>query len=224
MADLPLLPCVEIETAPAPTASVIWLHGLGADGHDFAPAVPALTLPDALAVRFVFPHAPMIPVTCNNGYVMRAWYDIAYFDRIERHADEQGVRNAVALIRQLIARENDRGVPCSRIVLAGFSQGGAIAYTAGLLHPERLAGIVALSTYLPVPALLEERTSANATTPVLAAHGSMDPVVPIQLGEQAQQRVAGFGNPVQWHRYPMQHSVCPPELLLIGRFLADVLG
>ncbi|GAA5785473.1 alpha/beta hydrolase [Chitiniphilus shinanonensis] len=225
MSQNELLPCVEIETGADPVASVIWLHGLGADGNDFAPVVPELGVPDSLPLRFVFPHAPYMPITCNNGYVMRAWYDIVYFDSIDRHADEAGVMQSVTLVRDLIARENERGVPTERIVLAGFSQGGAIAYTAGLLHPQRLAGIVALSTYLPIPRLIDEsRDAANAQTPIFAGHGTADPVVPLALGQAAQQRVAALGHPVRWQTYPMQHSVCLPEIQHIGAFLQRVLA
>ncbi|WP_148716179.1 alpha/beta hydrolase [Chitinolyticbacter meiyuanensis] len=225
MSQTELLPCVEIATSTDPVASVIWLHGLGADGNDFAPVVPELGLPDELAVRFVFPHAPYMPISCNNGYVMRAWYDILYFDDIDRHADENGVRQSVDLVRALIARENERGIPTSRIVLAGFSQGGAIAYTAGLTHPDAFAGIVALSTYLPAPQLLGNAEKLpNAATSIFAAHGNADPVVPFALGQQAAEQVARFGNPVEWHSYPMQHSVCLPEIQHIGAFLRRVLA
>jgi phospholipase/carboxylesterase len=214
------LESLEVLTGENPTASVIWLHGLGADGHDFEAIVPELQLPADLAVRFVFPHAPFMPISCNNGYVMRAWYDIKYFDSINREADVDGVQMSVEIVRALIARENERGIPTSRIILAGFSQGGAIAYTAGLTHPEQLAGIVALSTYLPAPELIKAAdTAANRATPVFAAHGSMDPVVPVRLGEAACREVAAMGNPVSWQTYPMQHSVCLPEILAISEFI-----
>ncbi|QZA81386.1 alpha/beta hydrolase [Deefgea piscis] len=219
------LACVTVETAPNPTASVIWLHGLGADGNDFVSIVPELGLPSDLAVRFIFPHAPMMPITCNNGYVMRAWYDIVHFDQISRQADIAGVEQSVAAIRALIAAENAKGIPTDRIVLAGFSQGGAIAYTAGLTHPAALAGIVALSTYLPAESLLTPATiAANQNTPVLAAHGSHDPVVGISLGEKAKQFVADLGVKVQWQTYPIQHSVCLPEIQLIGQFITKSLA
>ncbi|KAF0814191.1 Carboxylesterase 2 [Andreprevotia sp. IGB-42] len=220
-----LLPFEEVQSGPNPVASVIWLHGLGADGNDFVSVVPELGLPAGLAVRFIFPHAPHMPITCNNGYVMRAWYDILHFDEISRHADEAGVLASVGMIRALIAAENARGIASSRIVLAGFSQGGAIAYTAGLTHPEPLAGIVALSTYLPAPALLTgDALAANAGTPVLAAHGTSDPVVPLALGQKAVASVEALGNPVQWHTYPMPHSVCLPEIRAIGQFLGQRLA
>lgn len=223
MSNAELLQCVEIETADQPTASVIWLHGLGADGNDFAGIVPDLQLPAQLAVRFVFPHAPHMPISCNNGYVMRAWYDILHFDQISRQADVAGVNASVEMIRALIARENQRGVPSDRIILAGFSQGGAIAYTAGTLHPEKLAGIVALSTYLPAPELIQAGLS-NQDTPIFAAHGSADPVVGLALGEAAKDTLSALGFTISWQTWPMQHSVCMPEIQAIGQFIRQRLG
>lgn len=215
-----LLPAIEIETGDKPDCAVIWLHGLGADGSDFVPVVPELGLPASLAVRFVFPHAPSIPITWNNGYVMPGWYDIYSLDEGRRHADEDGIRQTRDAVRLLIERENARGIPTERIVLAGFSQGGAIAYIAGLTHPDRLAGIIALSTYIAAPAMLEaERTPANATTPVFAAHGVEDEVVPPALGTAARDMVAAFGNPVEWHAYRMPHSVCLEQIQQIGTWL-----
>ena len=214
-----LLSAIEVETAANPDFTVIWLHGLGADGSDFAPVVPELGLPEDAAVRFLFPHAPMIPVTCNAGYVMRAWYDIRRIDGINREVDEDGIRASCAAVRALIARENARGVPSGRIVLAGFSQGGAVAYTAGLTHPEPLAGIVALSAYIPAPGLLVD-TAANSRTPVFAAHGSEDDVVPVELGEQAVRLLQARDVPVVWHTYPMPHSVCLEEVADIGAWLS----
>ncbi|WP_042878218.1 alpha/beta hydrolase [Cupriavidus necator] len=217
-----LLPAIETETAPNPGCAVIWMHGLGADGSDFAPVVPELRLPASPGVRFIFPHAPAMPVTCNGGYVMPAWYDIYSLDESGRRADEAGIRASCEAVRALIARENARGIPCSRIVLAGFSQGGAIAYTAGLTHPERLAGIVALSTYIPAPdALAAEATEANAATPVFAAHGTQDDVVPLRLGTAARDFVQARQHPVTWQTYPMGHAVCLEEIMAIGAWLAE---
>jgi len=217
-----LLPAIELETAPDPAYAVIWLHGLGADGSDFEPVVPELGLPGSPGVRFVFPHAPAIPVTCNGGYVMPAWYDIFTLDDARRHIDEAGIAASREAIRALIARENARGVPCSRIVLAGFSQGGAIAYTTGLTHPQPLAGIIALSTYLPAPALLDDGVrDANLATPIFAAHGSEDDIVPLQLGELARDTLRARGCTVQWHTYRMPHSVCLEELQAIGAWLRE---
>jgi phospholipase/carboxylesterase len=219
-----ILPAIEIETAPKPDFSVIWLHGLGADGSDFEPIVPELGLPDDARVRFVFPHAPMIPVTCNGGYVMRAWYDIKTLDGSSRDVDEAGVLASCAAVRALIARENALGVPTHRIVLAGFSQGGAIAYTAALSHPEKLAGVIALSTYLPARQwLLDSLSEANRTTPIFAAHGSHDDVVRPALGEAARDTLLAQGYTLAWHSYRMPHSVCIDEIAAIGRWLSDRL-
>lgn len=206
------LPAVEHETAAHPTHSVIWLHGLGADGHDFAPIVPELVAPEWPALRFVFPHAPVRPVTINGGMPMRAWYDIADFD-LNARQDEAGMRASVAAAGALIARENARGVPDERIVLAGFSQGGAIALAAGLRHPRRLAGIVALSTYLVLGDSLEaERSAANADTPIFQAHGTSDPVVAPPRGAAAHERLDALGYTVDWRTYPMAHAVCAQEI------------
>ncbi|WP_439687880.1 Alpha/beta hydrolase [Cupriavidus oxalaticus] len=220
-----LLPAIEIETAPDPRCAVIWMHGLGADGSDFAPVVPELRLPASPGVRFIFPHAPAIPVTCNGGYVMPAWYDIYSLDEAGRRADEAGIQASCDAIRALVARENARGIPCSRIVLAGFSQGGAIAYAAGLTHPEPLAGIVALSTYIPAPAALAaQANAANATTPVFAAHGTQDDVVSLQLGVAARDFIQARQHPLTWQTYPMGHSVCLEEIVAIGAWLAERFG
>ncbi|MFJ4292356.1 alpha/beta hydrolase [Cupriavidus sp. NPDC089707] len=220
-----LLPAIEIETAPDPRYAVIWMHGLGADGSDFAPVVPELRLPASTGVRFIFPHAPAISVTCNGGYVMPAWYDIYSLDEAGRRADEAGIQASCDAIRALVARENARGIPCSRIVLAGFSQGGAIAYTAGLTHREPLAGIVALSTYIPAPAALAAQASAaNAATPVFAAHGTQDEVVPLQLGVAARDFIQARQHPLIWQTYPMGHSVCLEEIVAIGAWLAERFG
>ncbi|MEM5432710.1 alpha/beta hydrolase [Cupriavidus oxalaticus] len=220
-----LLPAIEIETAPDPRCAVIWMHGLGADGSDFAPVVPELRLSPSPAVRFIFPHAPSISVTCNGGYVMPAWYDIYSLDEAGRRADEAGIQGSCDAIRALIARENARGIPCNRIVLAGFSQGGAIAYTAALTHPEPLAGIVALSTYIPAPAALAaSAAAANAATPVFAAHGTQDDVVPLRLGVAARDFIQARQHPLTWQTYPMGHSVCLEEIIAIGAWLAERFG
>lgn len=215
-----LLDTVEIETKPDPQWAVIWLHGLGADGNDFVSIVPELSLQSVGGVRFVFPHAPVIPVTCNNGYEMRAWYDILEISSINRKVDEQGIRANRLAIQALIARENARGIPTARIVLAGFSQGGAMAYSVGLTHPDKLAGLIALSTYIPSADLItREASAANQHTPIFAAHGSQDPIVPYALGEAAAKHCANAGNPTVWHSYRMPHSVCIEEIVEIGNWL-----
>lgn len=206
------------------TASVVWLHGLGADGHDFEPVVPMLGLEPDAGVRFVFPHAPSIPVTINNGFVMPAWYDILTLD-LERKVDEEGIRASAGHARALIARERSLGIPPERIVLAGFSQGGAIALFEGLRHPEPLAGILALSTYLVMAdRLAEERSDANASVPIFQAHGRFDPMVPFAGGELARDQLTRLGYKVEWHAYPMQHQVCMEELAEVGAWLRRVLG
>lgn len=217
-----LLSAIEVETADQPAFAVIWLHGLGADGSDFEPVIPYLGLPENMAVRFVFPHAPALPVTCNNGYVMPAWYDILDLDGLSRRVDEGGIQTSAAAIRRLIRRENERGIPCARIVLAGFSQGGAMAYSIGLTQPEALAGIVALSAYIPAPGLLSEPLlAANRRTPIFAGHGTEDDVVPLALGTQARDRLLDQGYQVDWHDYPMPHSVCVEEIADIGGWLGQ---
>lgn len=214
------LPAIELETAPNPTLSIIWMHGLGADGNDFVSIVPELRLPAAPGVRFIFPHAPMMPVTCNNGYVMRAWYDIELLDDASRRADEAGILASCDAVRRLIERENERGIPTERIVLAGFSQGGAMAYMAGLSHPDKLAGIMALSAYIPAPKLFAANISAaNRDTPIFIAHGSDDDVLPVELGLRACDMLQQQNYAVEWHVYPMTHSVCLPEVLAIGKWL-----
>ena len=220
-----MLSTLELETGDNPTFSVIWLHGLGADGNDFVPIVPEMGLPADAAMRFVFPNAPMIPVTINGGYVMPAWYDILSLDGNRRDADEVGIRATRDAIRELIERENDRGIPCSRIVIAGFSQGGAMAYTIGLTHPEALAGIIALSAYLPAPELIQDELSdANLRTPVFAGHGRHDDVVPLMLGEQACDIVRQLGGEPAWHTYAMPHTVCLDEITDIGAWLQQRLA
>lgn len=217
-----LLPAIEVETAEMPRFSVIWLHGLGADGADFEAVVPELGLDVSPGVRFIFPHAPQMPVTCNGGYVMPAWYDIISLDSTNRAVDEAGILHSRQAIRRLMARENQRGVPCSRIFLAGFSQGGAIAYATALTHPEALAGVIALSTYIPTPKRIEdEAADANRAMPVFAAHGSEDDVVSPELGIRARDFLSRHGYRVEWHEYPMPHSVCLEEIREIGRWLGD---
>ena len=219
-----LLPCVEIDPDGPARSAVIWLHGLGADGHDFEPIVPEFGLTDELGVRFVFPHAPSIPVTLNNGYVMPAWYDIAEVDLRRKH-DETGIRRSSSQLEALIAREVRRGVEERRIVVAGFSQGGAIALFAGLRHPRRLAGILALSTYLVCEDSLEaERRDANRDVPIFMAHGSWDPMVALPRSEAARDALLARGYQVEFMTYPMPHAVHPQELVDVGVWLRKVLG
>jgi phospholipase/carboxylesterase len=214
------LPTSEIETAADPRYAVIWLHGLGADGSDFVPIVPELRLAAAPGVRFIFPDAPSIPVTCNGGWVMPAWYDIVSLEPHSRRIDEAGIVASRAAIRRLIEREKGRGMAVDRIFLAGFSQGGALAYTTALTHPEPLAGVIALSTYLPSAALIErEASAANRAIAILAAHGSEDDVVSPALGRAARDFLAGRGYAVEWHEYPMPHAVCGEEVDRIGTWL-----
>ncbi|HEY9110394.1 MAG TPA: dienelactone hydrolase family protein [Rhodanobacteraceae bacterium] len=218
------LECVAIETAPNPRHAVIWLHGLGADGHDFEPIVPQLVRPEWPALRFVFPHAPVRSITLNNGLPMRAWYDIAGFDLAQRQ-DEAGIRVSIGAVEKLIAREVERGVSVSNLVLAGFSQGGAVALAAGLRHAQPFAAIVALSTYLPIADVTaSERHIANVATPIFMAHGSFDPVVPLVLGERSRDQLRAWGCAVDWHSYPMAHQVCPQEIEDLAAFLTTRLG
>jgi phospholipase/carboxylesterase len=222
-----LLDAIEVETGKNPAASVIWMHGLGADGNDFVPIVNELELDGTPAIRFVFPHAPMRPVTINNGYVMRAWYDVSFGDLEgqSRLADERGVRESQAHITALIEREARRGVAAQDIVLAGFSQGGAIALQTGLRHPQKLAGVMALSAYLPLAeSLPQEAAPANKATPIFMAHGTYDPVVPLMMGAGSMTLLSGLGYPVEWRQYPMPHSVCPQEIQDIGAWLRRVLN
>jgi phospholipase/carboxylesterase len=219
-----LLATLELETGRPPTASVIWLHGLGADGHDFEPIVPELDLPDSLPVRFVFPHAPMQPVTINGGAVMRAWYDVYGLGGVRRE-DAAGVRASQAAVEELLAREKKRGIPASRLVLAGFSQGGAIALQTGLRHPERLAGIMALSTYLPLAdSLAAEASAANRDVPIFMAHGLHDSLIPIERAQMSRKLLERAGYRVEWHEYPMEHSVCAEEIADISSWLRRGLG
>lgn len=219
-----LLRHIEIETAPNPGATVLWLHGLGADGNDFAGIVPQLDLAGCGPVRFVFPHAPSIPVTINGGYVMPAWYDIVGTNLISRQ-DAAGIEKSERAIIDLLQREAARGIRFKRMVLAGFSQGCAMALHTGLRFGHRLAGIVALSGYLPLAdRFSNERSPANAHTPVFMAHGTQDPVVVIQRGEESRDVLQRLGHAVQWHTYPMPHSVHPAEIADIATFLRRVLS
>ncbi|HEX7341988.1 MAG TPA: alpha/beta fold hydrolase [Rhodanobacteraceae bacterium] len=215
-----MLPTVERETAPHPIFSILWLHGLGADGNDFAPLVPELVASDWPTLRFVFPHAPVRPVTVNGGMPMRAWYDIAGIDIASRQ-DEAGIRASIAEVETLIARETERGVPADHVVLAGFSQGGAIALAAGLRHAQRLAGIVALSTYLPLHELTAaELAPANRITPIFQGHGAADPVVAPQLGTLTHDWLHAHGYAVDRHTYPMAHQVCAEEIADLRAWLS----
>ncbi|MBI4195486.1 MAG: dienelactone hydrolase family protein [Betaproteobacteria bacterium] len=221
-----LLEAIELETGRDPAASVIWMHGLGADGNDFVPIVHELGLGGSPAVRFVFPHAPMRPVTINNGCVMRAWYDVSFGDLEggSRRADENGVRESEAAVGRLIEREIGRGIDAAAIVLAGFSQGGAIALQTGLRHPRQLAGIMALSTYVPLAETLpQEAAPANAATPIFMAHGTHDPVVPYAMGSGSGELLGKLGYDVEWHDYPMPHSVCLEEVRDISDWLRRIL-
>lgn len=214
-----LLETVERETGPGPRWSIVWLHGLGADGNDFAPIVPELLRAGWPALRFVFPHAPVRPVTINNGVRMRAWYDIRDLS-IDQRADEAGVRESIVQVEALIARENERGIPNERILLAGFSQGGAIALVAGLRREAAVAGIAALSTYLPMASTTAgEATTAGKGTPVFMAHGQIDQVVPEGLGARSRDVMRGLGVAVDWRSYPMAHSVCADEIRDLGDWL-----
>jgi len=218
------LECLEVTTGDQPEYSVIWLHGLGADGNDFEPVVPVLGLPRHLRVRFVFPHALMRPITINGGMVMRAWYDIIEISTSRGH-DVAGINHSATSIRALIERELERGIAASRIVLAGFSQGGAMALHVGLRYPQRLAGIMALSAYLLFPERLNhEHSEANSTTPVFIGHGTHDPMVPVAMGQAVRSALQQGRWPVEWHSYPIPHSVSQPELADIGRWLQASLG
>jgi len=219
-----LLECVELQTRTQPTASVIWLHGLGADGHDFVPVVRELEALGAPPARYVFPHAATMPVTINGGAVMRAWYDIVNVDLMRRE-DDKGIRASQRQVEALIAREAERGIARSRIVLAGFSQGGAIALQTGLRQPEPLAAIIALSCYLPLTATFaDERDPSSATVPLFMAHGTSDPIVPLARGVAARDALQAAGHSVEWHQYPMPHSVNEQEIRDIAAFLKRVIG
>ena len=215
------LETVEVATGEPPVASVIWLHGLGADGHDFASIVQELNLP--VATRFVFPHAPVRAVTINQGARMRAWYDILSLERVDLE-DEEGIYASAAAIDALIDAEVGRGIPTDKVVIAGFSQGGSIALHVALRYPSRLAGVLALSTYLPLATTLgAEKSPANASIPLFMAHGVHDPVVPEALGRSSRDCLRGLGYEVEWHSYPMEHSVCAQEVADISRWLHSQL-
>lgn len=218
-----MLETIDVETGPKADAAILWLHGLGADGHDFEPVVPQLVPRGDKAWRFVFPHAPVRPVTINNGMRMRAWYDVKGFDR-KSAEDVPGFKATDAEVRALIARENSRGIPTHRIVLAGFSQGGAVSlYTAPRLG-EKLAGVMALSCYLPGEgSFAAERQIANDATPIFMAHGLADPTLPMALGAASRDYLRGQGYTIEWHEYPMGHGVCPAEIVEIRDFLLRVL-
>ncbi|MGZ0120913.1 alpha/beta hydrolase [Stenotrophomonas rhizophila] len=214
-----MLDTVENETGADPQWSVLWLHGLGADGHDFAPIVPELVRPHWPAIRFVFPHAPVQPITINNGVPMRAWYDIVSMDFRSR-ADSAGVDASIVELELLIEREVARGIPAERILLAGFSQGGAVILSALLRRTRPLAGLIALSTYLPDPAKAASARVADAiSVPVFMAHGTQDPVIPVAIAEHTAQTLSALGLPVQWHTYTMAHQVCAEELQALGDWL-----
>ena len=217
-----LLPTVEISTGDAPQLAIIWLHGLGADGHDFEPIVPELALP--FPARFVFPHAPVRPITVNGGMEMRGWYDILGFG-VNVRQDAAGIRDSATAVTRLIDREIERGLTASQIVLAGFSQGGAIALHTALREPRSLAGVLALSTYLPLgDSFAAERSAANAGVPIFMAHGSADPLLPLALAEASRRTLEGLGYAVDWHVYPMPHSVCVEEIAAIAAWLAPRVG
>ena len=221
MAELEI---IEAQTGPAPRSTVLILHGLGADGNDFVPVAQELELGPVGPVRFVFPHAPVMPVTINNGYRMRAWYDILGVDLVKRE-DEAGLRLSLGQIEELLAREKARGMPANRIVLAGFSQGCAMALMAGVRHKERLAGIVGMSGYLPLASTtIAERSDANALTPIFLGHGQHDNVVVLERGKASRDALRGLGYEVEWHEYPMAHSVCMEEIADLNAWLVKVLA
>jgi len=211
-----------VSTGANPVGSVIWLHGLGADGHDFEPIVPELHLPAELPLRFVFPHAPVRPVTINGGMEMRAWYDIVSLDA-EGRADAAGVHASTAILEELIAREKERGIDAGKIVIAGFSMGGAVAINTALHTEEKLAGMLALSTYLPLTGEVEG-SRGNRDLPVFMAHGTFDPMLPMQWGQVSAERLKEAGFTVEWHDYPMAHAVCPDEIRDIAAWLVKTYG
>lgn len=215
------LPCIEIEPSLPAKRAVIWLHGLGADGNDFAPIVPELKLPEEMAIRFIFPHAPVMPVTINHGYQMRAWYDIVSLE-IDNHMDETGMLHSQHSINQLIAHENSRGIPSKNIIIGGFSQGAVIAYLTALSHSETLGGLLALSGYLPfAEKLTQEATEQTKNMPIFIGHGNIDPVVPYFLSEQAYTLLKGQGFNVEMRSYPVPHTVSPEELTDIRNWIQN---
>ncbi len=221
--DNGLLDCVEINPRAKASFSVIWLHGLGADGHDFEPVVPELRLPENIPVRFVFPHAPERRVTVNGGMVMRAWYDIVETN-LSRNPDIEGIRESAKLLENLVQREIDSGMASDKILLAGFSQGGAVVLHMALRYAKPLAGALALSTYSPtIDSLKDERAEANKSIPIMMAHGKFDPVIPIQLGLEARRSLNQLEYPVLWHDYPMEHQVCMEEIEAIGAWMSDIV-
>lgn len=218
------LPSIEIETAPNPRHAVIWLHGLGADGHDFEPIVPELVDRSWPPLRFVFPHAPVRPITINGGMAMRAWYDISGLEIAQRQ-DEAGIRASVRLLGELIERELARGVAAKDILIAGFSQGGAIVLAGGVRYPQRLGGIIALSTYLPMAEKTDvEATPVNRDVPIFMAHGLLDPTISHALGEMSRDYLAQRGYAIDWHAYPMAHAVCAEEIADLRRWMAARLA
>lgn len=219
-----MLECITLEPVAPANACVIWMHGLGADGNDFVPMVPELDLPRGHAVRFIFPNAPTMAVTINGGYVMRAWYNIVSAE-LDKRADENGVRTSAFAIDALIADQRAKGIASNRIVLAGFSQGGVIALQAGLRYPEKLGGIMALSTYLAcAETLATEASSSNRNLPIFMVHGTMDQVIPIALAKRSKSRLETHGYKIDWHEYGMPHSVCAEEIEDIAAFLKRVLA
>ncbi|MFZ6645407.1 alpha/beta hydrolase [Undibacterium sp. TJN25] len=219
-----LLDTIELESGPNPSAAIIWMHGLGADANDFVPIAKELDLSGCPDIRFVFPNAPTMPVTINNGYVMRSWYDILGTD-LARREDEAGLRASQASVEQLVAREISRGIPTERIILAGFSQGCAMTLQTGLRYPQKLGGLLCLSGYLPLRDLVAaERSAANQDTPIFLAHGRGDQMIQIQRAEQSRDLLAAMGYKVEWHEYMMQHSVCQEEIDDIGPWLRRVLA
>ena len=218
------LPCIEKTTGPNPRHAVIWLHGLGADGNDFLPIVPELVDPKWPPLRFVFPHAPVRPITINGGMAMRAWYDISG-QEIAQRQDETGIRSSIVLLEELIEREIARGIPGENIFLAGFSQGGAIVLAGGIRHAQRLGGIVALSTYLPMAEKTDaEASAANRATPIFMAHGMLDPTISHALGEMSRDYLVQRGYAVAWHAYPMAHQVCMEEIADLRTWLGSRLA